>query len=174
MGTEKNIFGVFEDFRKMQRNLRMKREIENLSKNPPSGVSCWPASEDRLDELEASLIGPDESPFEGGVFSLKVTIPERYPFEPPNVQFVTKVYHPNVDTSGRICLDFLKMPPAGSWKPSLNVAAILTSIRVLLAEPNPKDPLMVDIAREYESQPVKYEHTAREWTKKFASQQKSS
>ena len=69
----------------------------------------------------------------------------RYPFEPPQVTFSTRVYHPNVDPSGRICLDALKMPPTGDWRPSLRLATLLLSIRVLLAEPNPDDPLMPDI-----------------------------
>ena len=53
------------------------------------------------------------------------------------VLFITKIYHPNIDTSGRICLDLLKMPPQGSWKPNLNISLILKSIGLLLAEPNP-------------------------------------
>ena len=46
----------------------------------------------------------------------------RYPFEPPKVNFVTQIYHPNIDDQGRICLDLLKMPPKGSWKPSQNLS----------------------------------------------------
>ena len=53
------------------------------------------------------------------------------------VTFATKVYHPNIDTAGRICLDLLKVPPKGSWKPNLNLALVLKSIRLLLSEPNP-------------------------------------
>ena len=65
---------------------------------------------------------------------------------PPKVRFLTRVYHPNIDTAGRICLDLLKMPPSGSWRPLHNIASVLTSIRLLLSSPNPDDPLMIDIA----------------------------
>ena len=69
----------------------------------------------------------------------------RYPFEPPSVQFITPIYHPNIDSSGRICLDTLNMPPKGAWKPSLNIPTVLSTVRLLLEHPNPDDGLMADI-----------------------------
>jgi len=69
----------------------------------------------------------------------------RYPFEPPSIQFVTPIYHPNIDSSGRICLDTLNMPPKGAWKPSLNIPTVLSTVRLLLEHPNPDDGLMADI-----------------------------
>ncbi len=71
----------------------------------------------------------------------------RYPFEPPAVRFLTPVLHPNIDNSGRICLDTLKMKPTGSWAPSINISTLLTTIRTLLAHPNGDDGLMPDIVR---------------------------
>ena len=66
----------------------------------------------------------------------------RYPFEPPLMKFLTKVYHPNIDnSSGLICMDLLKMPPTGNWRPAINLSSLLTSVQLLLAEPNPSDPL---------------------------------
>lgn len=73
----------------------------------------------------------------------------RYPFEPPSAKFLDAVYHPNIDTNGNICLDLLKPIPTGSWRPSIDVITLLTAIKLLLAEPNPDDPLMPDIAAEY-------------------------
>ncbi|RQM12201.1 hypothetical protein KXD40_002259 [Peronospora effusa] len=128
---------------------RMHKEIAMLERDPPFGVSAWP-KDDKIDRLEAQILGPDGSPYEKGVFQLEIEIPERYPFEPPKVRFVTPIYHPNIDDAGRICLDTLKMQPkvgarSGSWLPSVNISTLLTTIRLLMAEPNADDGLMPDI-----------------------------
>ena len=70
--------------------------------------------------------------------------------------------------AGRICLDILKMKPKGSWKPSFNIATVLTSLRLLLTEPNPFDPLMADIANEYQYSRQQFAETAKRWTKEYA------
>jgi ubiquitin-conjugating enzyme E2 T len=124
---------------------RVAKELHQLQKDPPEGVSVWADKEDDLKKLEASVKGPEDSPFSAGVFRLSIDLSERYPFEPPRVRFVTPVLHPNIDSGGRICLDVLKMPPKGSWSPSQTIRSVLMSIRLLLAEPNPDDPLMPDI-----------------------------
>ncbi|MEJ1270093.1 ubiquitin-conjugating enzyme E2T [Cricetulus griseus] len=98
--------------------------------------------------LPKEILGGANTPYEKGVFTLEVIVPERYPFEPPQIRFLTPIYHPNIDSGGRICLDVLKLPPKGAWRPSLNIATLLTSIQLLMAEPNPDDPLMADIADE--------------------------
>ena len=64
-----------------------------------------------MDLLAPEIEGPADSPYEGGRFRLEVSIPSRYPFEPPSVRFLTPIYHPNIDSAGRICLDLLNMPP---------------------------------------------------------------
>lgn len=89
---------------------RLAKEIKMLEFNPPPGVSAWPV-EDSLIHLHADVQGPTDSPYEGGVFRLDVQIPSRYPNEPPQIRFHTPIYHPNIDSGGRICLDALKMPP---------------------------------------------------------------
>ncbi|XP_026223865.1 ubiquitin-conjugating enzyme E2 T isoform X1 [Anabas testudineus] len=128
----------------MQKASRLKRELQMLSTEPPPGITCW-QTEERIDDLRAQIVGGSGTPYEGGLFCLEVKVPERYPFEPPKMRFLTPIYHPNIDSSGRICHDALKLPPKGAWKPSLNISTVLTSIQLLMAEPNPDDPLMADI-----------------------------
>eukprot|EP00833_Pecoramyces_ruminatium_P017486 jgi/Orpsp1_1/1191518/evm.model.d7180000086561.1 len=123
---------------------RMKREIQMLEEEPPHGIYCWP-SETNIRHLYAQIRGYEKTPYENGIFKLDIHIPDRYPFEPPHIQFKTPIYHPNVDNDGRICLDILKLPPKGSWKPSLNISTVLTSISVLMQDPNPDDPLSTEI-----------------------------
>lgn len=151
----------------MQRVSRMNRELSLLEREPPPGISCWQKDND-VTHLEAQIFGGEGTPYSGGVFKLEITIPDRYPFEPPKVQYVTPIYHPNIDTIGRICLDLLKMPPAGNWKPSLNICTVLTSIQLLMAEPNPDDPLMADISTEFKHNRALYIQRAQEWTKLHA------
>lgn len=146
---------------------RMTRELERLKRDPPHGITCWPV-EGRLNHLEAKLLGGEGTPYKGGVFKLEIKIPDRYPFEPPHVQFLTRIYHPNIDTAGRICLDVLKSPPTGSWKPAHNLHTILTSVQLLLAEPNPDDGLMAEISSEYKHQRPAFLSKARQWTRQYA------
>ena len=148
--------------------LRLKRELEMISQSPSPGVTAWMINDD-ITHLGALIIGPDDSPYEKGSYILDIQIPERYPFEPPRVRFETPIYHPNIDTegmfteittaqamylvisfslsltTGRVCLDTLKMPPQGSWSPSVNVNTLLLTLRLLMGTPNADDGLMPEI-----------------------------
>ena len=137
-----------------QARARVPVELRQLQRRPPEGVAVWPealpgarggAGGESLSRLCAVVDGPEGTPFAGGAFRLSVAVPFRYPFEPPKVRFLTPVYHPNIDSEGRICLDTFNR----AWKPSLSLSAVLLTVRLLLAEPNPDDGLMSDIADEY-------------------------
>ena len=128
---------------------RMKKELAMLSTDPGPGISCYMLDDDNMHNLEAQITGPTGSPFEAGTFRLSVQIPERYPLEPPRVRFVTPIYHPNIDSDGRICLDTLKVQPQGCWSPSININTLLLTIRLLIANPNADDGLVPDITEEY-------------------------
>lgn len=146
---------------------RMKREFELLQNDPPHGVGAWPSG-DSMTQLESSMTGPEDSPFAGGTFRLSVEVTQRYPFEAPKIRFLTKIYHPNIDSGGRICLDTLKMPPHGTWVPSMNISTTLQHIRLLMATPNADDGLMPEITAQYKSNKRLFEKTAKEWTVRHA------
>ncbi|CAH2221807.1 ubiquitin-conjugating enzyme E2 T [Pelobates cultripes] len=151
----------------MQRTSRLNRELQLLNTEPPPGVTCW-QHENKMDDLRAQVVGGSGSPYEGGIFNLEIVIPERYPFEPPKIRFLTPIYHPNIDTAGRICLDILKLPPKGAWRPALNISTVLTSIQLLMNEPNPDDPLMADISSEFKYNRAMFTSNARKWTEQHA------
>ncbi|XP_069489701.1 ubiquitin-conjugating enzyme E2 T isoform X1 [Ambystoma mexicanum] len=157
----------------MQRTSRMKRELMLLTTEPPPGITCW-QNGGQLDDLRAQIVGGADTPYEKGIFNLELIIPERYPFEPPKIRFLTPIYHPNIDTAGRICLDILKLPPKGAWRPSLNISTVLTSIQLLMSEPNPDDPLMADISSEYKYNKQMFLKNAALWTEKHALQSKEN
>ncbi|KAJ2938920.1 hypothetical protein O0L34_g17730 [Tuta absoluta] len=150
------------------RKARLAREVKNFEGKPPWGITCTPEKEDNLDILSVTLLGPRGSPYERGTFKLTVTIPERYPFEPPLVKFITPVYHPNIDKGGRICMDMLKMPPKGAWLPTITLETLLVSLQTLLANPNPDDPLMMDVANEYKYDIETFVENAKRYTDKYA------
>lgn len=120
---------------------------------------------DDMFHWQATIMGPGESPYAGGVFLVSIHFPPDYPFKPPKVNFQTKVYHPNINSNGAICLDILKE----QWSPALTVSKVLLSICSLLTDPNPDDPLVPEIANIYKQDRAKYEDTARSWTQKYAS-----
>lgn len=150
-------------------HLRMQRELKLLLTDPPHGAS-FPslASSSSLSSIHALIEGPEGTVYAKGLFKLKVQIPERYPFQPPIVTFLTPIYHPNIDNGGRICLDILNLPPKGAWQPSLNISTVLTSIGLLLSEPNPDDGLMHDASTEYKYNRQAFDHKARSMTQKYA------
>lgn len=141
-----------------------------LQSDPPPGVCAWPLDDHRLTHLQAQIQGPQGTVYYNGIFRLDIQVSERYPFEPPNIRFVTPVYHPNIDNGGRICLDILNLPPKGAWRPSLNLSTLLASIGLLLAEPNPDDGLMGEITAEYKHNRPSFDLKARKWTELYATQ----
>ncbi|KAF8388990.1 hypothetical protein HHK36_025674 [Tetracentron sinense] len=155
-------------------NLRMQKELKLLLTDPPPGASLPFLSGDpnssssSLSSIDAQIEGPEGTVYSKGIFNIKIQIPERYPFQPPNVCFVTPIYHPNIDNGGRICLDILNLPPKGAWQPSLNISTVLTSIGLLLSEPNPDDGLMCEVSREYKYNRQAFDQKARSMTERYA------
>jgi ubiquitin-conjugating enzyme E2 D/E len=143
---------------------RIVKELKELEQDPPAGCSAGPDNDQDIYKWTATLLGPDDTPYAGGVFNLVIQFPTDYPFKPPKVAFTTKIYHPNINAQGGICLDILK----DQWSPALGIAKVLLSISSLLADANPKDPLVPEIARIYESNREEFNRTAREWTLQFA------
>ncbi|CAF1703879.1 unnamed protein product [Brassica oleracea var. botrytis] len=140
---------------------RILKELKDLQKDPPSNCSAGPVAEDMF-HWQATIMGPPDSPYAGGVFLVSIHFPPDYPFKPPKVSFKTRVYHPNINSNGSICLDILKE----QWSPALTISKVLLSICSLLTDPNPDDPLVPEIAHMYKTDKSKYESTARSWTQK--------
>nr|XP_028594128.1 ubiquitin-conjugating enzyme E2 D2 isoform X1 [Podarcis muralis] len=139
------------------------QELNDLARDPPAQCSAGPVGDDMF-HWQATIMGPNDSPYQGGVFFLTIHFPTDYPFKPPKVAFTTRIYHPNINSNGSICLDILR----SQWSPALTISKVLLSICSLLCDPNPDDPLVPEIARIYKTDREKYNRIAREWTQKYA------
>eukprot|EP00928_Gymnodinium_smaydae_P057134 TRINITY_DN4040_c0_g1_i1.p1 TRINITY_DN4040_c0_g1~~TRINITY_DN4040_c0_g1_i1.p1 ORF type:complete len:148 (-),score=29.67 TRINITY_DN4040_c0_g1_i1:135-578(-) len=142
---------------------RIQKELTDLNNDPPASCSAGPVGDD-LFQWTATIMGPPDSPYQGGVFFLNINFPSDYPFKPPKVGFSTKIYHCNVNANGAICLDILK----DQWSPALTISKVLLSISSLLTDANPNDPLVPEIAQLYLKDRAKHDQTAREWVQKYA------
>ena len=142
---------------------RITKELKDITKDPPSNCSAGMVSDDMF-HWEATIIGPSDSPYSGGMFNLDIHFPADYPFKPPKVKFKTPIFHPNINKNGSICLDVLNK----NWSPALTISKLLLSISSLLTDPNPDDPLDVQAANIYKENIEKYNQIARNYTLKHA------
>ena len=141
-------------------------EYKHLKKNPIEGITAEPIDENDLTVWKGRVEGAKGTPFEGGYFHFKIEIPEQYPFEPPEVKMITKVYHPNINSkTGSICVNILKK---GVWVPTNSIQSVLLSLQGLLTKPNPDSPLVGEINKVYLEDIDKYNETVREWVKLYA------
>lgn len=143
---------------------RIQKELEEIKSEPPTNCSAGPVSEDNLFLWQATIIGPSKSPYAGGYFKLNIVFSEKYPFKPPKIKFVTRIFHPNINSRGSICLDILNT----NWSPALTITKVLLSISSLLTDPNPNDPLSKEAADLYLKNKEQYNLRAREYTLRFA------
>ena len=126
-----------------QRIQREFREVVKSEEVAKSGVQLTIVKDD-LTELSGTIKGPPDTPYEGGTFSVEIKIPDTYPFNPPKVRFITKIWHPNVSSvTGAICLDILK----DQWAAAMTLRTVLLSLQALLAAPEPDDPQDAVVAR---------------------------
>jgi len=147
-----------------QRIQREFREVVKSKEIAESGVQLELVADD-LTELAGTVAGPPDTPYAGGKYKLEIKIPETYPFNPPKVRFITKIWHPNVSSvTGAICLDILK----DQWAAAMTLRTVLLSIQALLAAPEPDDPQDAVVARQYQDNYHIFKATAQHWATVYA------
>ena len=142
---------------------RLQIEHKEMITNPPSNCSGGPINDD-IFKWQATILGPKSTPYEGGIFYLRIDFTHDYPFKPPKVMFLTKIYHCNINSSGGICLDILK----DKWSPALTISKILLCICSLMDDPNPDDPLEPEIASLLKTDRPAHDINARNSTLMYA------
>jgi len=144
---------------------RIIKEVKRLNTDPVKGVTAVPA-EDNIRYFKVVIDGPVATAYEGGKFRLELYLTDEYPMKPPKVRFLTRIYHPNIDKLGRICLDILK----DQWSPAIEIKSLLVSIQALLSKPNPDDPLANDVAEHWKSDEKGAIEEAKKWTQIHANE----
>merc|ERR1712183_874680 len=126
---------------------RINKEINDLKKSPIENIKISYDEKD-IFKWDAYITGPEKSPYSGHVFKVCIKFPTDYPFKPPKVHMDTKIFHPNIDQNGQICLDILK----DKWSPALYTDS----------------PLNQEAARLYKRDREGYDRKVKEWAGKYA------
>jgi ubiquitin-conjugating enzyme E2 M len=131
--------------------LRVQKDLTELSL-PSTMKTHFPDPEDTMNfELE---LRPDEGMYKGGRFKFSFAINNNFPHEPPKVKCLQKIYHPNIDLEGNVCLNILRE----DWKPVLNLNSVMIGLQYLFLEPNATDPLNKDAAAALQKNREQFKH----------------
>lgn len=141
---------------------RVTKEVKGLEEKPPTEFKVVKTKNTR--HVLLCLNGAVDTPYEGGKFYVEFFFPDDYPSNAPKSRFLTKIFHPNIDKIGRICLDIFKE----HWSAALQLRTIGISLMALLSNPNVNDPLDQNVAKEFIDNPEEAKLKAIEWTKKYA------
>ncbi|KAF5397917.1 Ubiquitin-conjugating enzyme [Paragonimus heterotremus] len=146
---------------------RIQKELAELLRSDEvaqNQIEIRPSGDDLM-RLEGLIKGPPETPYSGAKFNLEIIIPTNYPFVPPKVKFLTRIWHPNISSAtGVICLDVLK----DQWAAAMSLRTVLLSIQALLASPEPDDPQDAVVATQFKSNPEAFVRTAQYWAAVYA------
>ncbi|XP_076972337.1 ubiquitin/ISG15-conjugating enzyme E2 L6 [Tamandua tetradactyla] len=147
----------------MTASKRVAKELEDLQKTPPRYVRDL-FSDDANVLVWHMLLLPDQPPYNLKAFSLCISFPADYPFKPPTVKFTTKIYHPNVDENGQVCLPIISNE---NWKPCTKTCQVLEALHMLVNKPELGQPLRVELADMLTQDPELFKKNAEEFTLRF-------
>ena len=144
----------------------LKKQFKDLNKADNLGLSVGLIDENNFYKWSVVIFGPSDTIYEGGFFKALLEFPDDYPNSPPQMKFVTKMWHPNIYPDGRVCISILHPPGVDKfneqeraeerWRPSLGAEEILLSVISMLNDPNPDSPANIDAAVMFRNNPDEY------------------
>ncbi|KAI8642351.1 ubiquitin conjugating enzyme 1 [Parasitella parasitica] len=144
---------------------RILNEIKDVYDDETANLLVYVPDETNIYNLYGSIPGPPETPYRDGIFLLDIKLHENHPFTPPDIKFITRVFHPNVSSqTGAICLDVLK----SNWSPAMTLRLILMSIQALLESPDPSSPQDFEVAEVFTSNKSAFLGKAEKWVSDYA------
>nr|ACO12872.1 Ubiquitin-conjugating enzyme E2-17 kDa [Lepeophtheirus salmonis] len=143
---------------------RLGHDLRNFSQHPLEGIRAQPLDSSYY-HWQASITGPVGSPYEGGIFFLYLKVPFTYPFDPPKVRFLSRIFHPNISRHGDVGIDLIQ---ENNWSSSLTIPKVLISIQSLLTDPYCDICMEPRIGSLYRTDRKKFDEVARLWTWKYA------
>ncbi|KAG7953058.1 hypothetical protein I3843_12G091400 [Carya illinoinensis] len=168
-----DISSSLDNFLRLSTNPRRRKKMSSPSKRREMDLMKLMMSDykvetinDSMQEFYVDFHGPKDSPYDGGVWRIRVELPDAYPYKSPSIGFVNKIYHPNVDEmSGSVCLDVINQ----TWSPMFDLVNIFeVFLPQLLLYPNPSDPLNGEAAALMMKDRTAYEQTVKEYCEKYA------
>jgi len=143
---------------------RLMGEVRELVRKPAEGIEYVESEENSISEIHAIITGPEETPFYGGKFRMKLVISDEYPNVPPKGYFMTRIFHPNVALNGDICVNTLKR----DWNCDVTIKHVLQVIRCLLIIPFPESSLNDEAGKMFMESYEEYASRARIMTQVHA------
>lgn len=150
----------------------LKKQLRDLMKNNDLGVSVGLIDDNDFYKWSVVFTGPEDTIFEGGYFKAILTFPQDFPQNPPEMKFVTEMWHPNIYKDGKVCISILHTPGVDQfneqekaderWRPSLGVEQIIVSVISMLNDPNCDSPANIDASVMYKNKPEEYKKKVRQ------------
>ena len=149
----------------------LKKQFKDINTASDLGLSVGLVDENNFYKWSVVIFGPSDTIYEGGFFKALLEFPDDYPNSPPQMKFVTKMWHPNIYPDGRVCISILHPPGVDKfneqeraeerWGPSLGAEEILLSVISMLNDPNPDSPANIDAAVMFRNNPDEYKSRVR-------------
>ena len=152
--------------KKLQTMKYLKNEYMQLQNDPilSLGATVGLPDPNNIFHWKITLLGPQDTPYAGGMFFLTADFTEDYPQVKPEIRFTNKIYHLNVrESDGHICISTLNQ-----WVPNTPIVSVISAIFALFYDQNPFSPYSVSMAAQYKLNRNQFNKTAAEWTRKYA------